>query len=73
MMSGPFALDPQPTPPGLVPRYREMLVAHTNDPLRGACLVCQIATCADWRYAYTQLVCAGEMVAEQHAPWQQQP
>lgn len=44
--------------------YRELLHTHTDDPVRQACPVCGEARCAEWRYAYERLVCAGEVPGE---------
>lgn len=61
LMSGPFTEDPTPLSTRLVDYYREMLRTHADDPAVGACLVCRRSRCADYRFAWERLVCAGEL------------
>lgn len=43
----------------LLSYYRHVLAVHANDPAVGACLVCRVSRCQDWRTAWERLVCAG--------------
>jgi len=43
--------------------YREVLATHANRPETGACAVCQLPNCPDWRDAYDRLAVAGEPIA----------
>ena len=63
MMSGPYSGDPVPLSAELIRYYRELLFAHADDPTLGACPSCLATRCWDWRFARTQLICAGEPVA----------
>lgn len=45
----------------LAQQYHDLLAAHADDPALGACALCQRTRCSEWRHAYEQLVCAGEL------------
>ncbi len=60
-MSGPHAEEVTPLPQRLVAYYRDMLAAHANGRVTGMCAVCTVGCCQDWRFAWTQLVCSGEL------------
>lgn len=62
-MSGPFADEPLTLSERLLTYYREMLVLHGDDASTGACLICARTRCADYRFAWERLVCAGELSA----------
>lgn len=40
--------------------YGEIMVMHADDPAVGACLICKVSKCTDWRSAVERLICAGE-------------
>jgi hypothetical protein len=44
--------------------FRAILASHRIDPSSGACLICMVPSCQDWRYAYDQLAVAGQLMAE---------
>ena len=46
----------------LVRYYRDVVELHEDDPVVGACLVCRVSRCADWRRAVEKLALAGEYV-----------
>jgi hypothetical protein len=62
-MSGPFVEELTPLPARLSRYYRDLLAAHANDSTTGACPICLIGCCQDWRYAWIRLVSAGECPA----------
>jgi len=49
--------------PEVATYYRKVLAVHANGPETGACSVCQLPTCPDWRDAYDRLAAAGEPMA----------
>jgi hypothetical protein len=61
MMSGPYFDNPEPMPALLIRRYREMFAAHADNPQLGACPVCDVAACDEWRWAAAQLIISGEL------------
>jgi hypothetical protein len=67
-MSGPFTEDPRLLPRGPVPRSRDTLAAHSDDPVLGICPRCRHSRCEAWRLAYGRLYRAGEL-AGAHARW----
>ena len=44
----------------LVAYYREVVALHADDPVVGACLVCRVSRCKDWRHATDRLWAAYE-------------
>lgn len=44
--------------------HRQVLDLHTNDPTTGACRICRLPTCPDWRAAFDSLAVAGQVMAE---------
>jgi len=40
MLSGPYAGEPCRLSPELLQRHRDLLAAHADDPVLGACPVC---------------------------------
>ena len=63
-MSGPHVEDPAPLAVRLIGYYRQMMAAHANGRLTGACPICEVGRCEDWRFARERLLCAGEHVDE---------
>jgi hypothetical protein len=59
-VSGPFTEDPRLPAVDLVPLYREMLAIHAGNPEHGYCVLCGQDHCDLWRFAYGELVRAGE-------------
>jgi len=53
--------------PEQVAYFRKVLATHANQPDTGACSVCGLPSCPDWRSAYDQLAIAGETMAEPEA------
>jgi hypothetical protein len=47
-----------------VRHYRRMLELHANDPATGACPICRVRQCMDWRAAFDRIAIAGEVMAE---------
>jgi len=58
-MSGPNFGQPRPLPADLVTHHRDLLLAHADDPILGACPICTVHRCHTWLYAYEQLTSAG--------------
>jgi hypothetical protein len=44
--------------------YRRVLVVHANRKETGACDVCRVYRCADWRHAYDLLAAGGHLMAD---------
>jgi hypothetical protein len=44
--------------------HRRVLELHANDPGTGACPICHVRQCQDWRAAFDNLAAAGEVMAE---------
>lgn len=44
--------------------HRRVLELHANDPETGACPICHVAQCQDWRSAFDNLAVAGEVMGE---------
>lgn len=55
--------------PDEVAHYRGVLIAHADDLVRGACPLCQLTRCPDWRAAYRRLTAGGELLTPP-ARWQ---
>lgn len=53
----------------LAAHYREMMVAHSDDPSSGACPHCDQSRCGQWRWAYERLVVAGRLADLPTGPW----
>ncbi|RSM47250.1 hypothetical protein DMB66_48350 [Actinoplanes sp. ATCC 53533] len=45
--------------------YRQVVDIHSDDPVVGACLVCRVSRCEDWRFASERLFGFVEQQAEQ--------
>jgi len=60
-MSGPHVEDGSPLSGRMVAYYRDLLAGHDNDPVKGLCPICAVSRCQDWRFAWSQLVSAGEL------------
>lgn len=52
--------------------YRKVLAVHANRAPDGACEVCRVPRCPDWRYAYDLLAAGGHLMAEPDV-WQPRP
>jgi hypothetical protein len=52
----------------LLDYYREVVKAHADDPVSGACPVCHSSGCEDQRFARERLLCAGDQV-DGHERW----
>ncbi|PRY30898.1 hypothetical protein [Pseudosporangium ferrugineum] len=55
MTFGQFEPEYVPLAARLVAYYRAVVIAHTDDPVVGACLVCRVSGCEDLRYASARL------------------
>jgi hypothetical protein len=54
--------------PDQVAYYRRMLATHKNQRDTGACAICGVPSCPDWRHAYDQLAETGELMAHPETP-----
>lgn len=45
--------------------YRRVIAIHCDDPVVGACLICRVSRCEDWRFASERLCGFVEQQAEQ--------
>ncbi|BFU45764.1 hypothetical protein [Krasilnikovia sp. MM14-A1004] len=43
--------------------YRHVVATHADDPIIGACLICRMFRCEDWRSAAERLIYAGRLAA----------
>lgn len=39
--------------------YRQIMATHADDPIVGACLICKVSRCEDWRAAAVRLIYSG--------------
>jgi hypothetical protein len=62
---------PRTLAPDLVASLRQTLALHATKPDTGACALCGVPRCPDWRAAFDQLAVAGELMAEPEQ-WQGQ-
>lgn len=60
-LSGPYSGDPVELSPDQMAHYRDLLAAHADDPLLGACPTCRQTRCREWRHAWVALTSAGEL------------
>ncbi|GGQ84094.1 hypothetical protein [Couchioplanes azureus] len=52
----------------LLPYYRDVVAMHADDPAVGACLVCRLPRCEDWRFASERLLTSIDREAEPTMP-----
>jgi hypothetical protein len=55
MTLGPYKDEFTPLSDRLAAYYRQAVATHANDPVVGACLVCRVSRCEDWRSAVERL------------------
>jgi hypothetical protein len=68
VMSGPFTEDPTLTPVDRARLYSDILEAHADDSGLGRCVICEQSRCDIWRFAYGELVKAGDLPGA-HERW----
>ena len=47
--------------------YRDVVTTHADDPVVGACLICRVSRCEDWRSAFERLAYSGERLTTANA------
>jgi hypothetical protein len=56
---GPNKDEDTPLSGRLTAYYRHVVATHTDDPIIGACLICKVSRCEDWRSATERLIYTG--------------
>ena len=62
-----------PLPDRLTAYYRDVVATHADDLVVGACLVCRVPRCEDWRSASERLWCSNEQPTSPDAMASTQP
>ncbi len=55
MTTEPYEYERVPLSERLTAYYRDVVAIHADDPVVGACLVCRVPHCEDWRSASERL------------------
>ncbi len=50
-----YANERMPLSERLTAYYRDVIAVHEDDPVLGACLMCRVTHCEDWRTASERL------------------
>jgi hypothetical protein len=64
---GPNEVEYTPLSDRLIAYYHQVLATHTDDPIIGACLICKVSRCEDWRSATERLIYTGSQTTAQLA------
>jgi hypothetical protein len=57
----PYGIDRPLLSERLTAYYRDVIAVHEDDPVVGACLICRVSCCEDWRSAAERLGYADEL------------
>ena len=60
MTIGQYDNEYLPLPDRLTAYYRDVVTTHADDPVVGACLICRVSRCEDWRFASERLAYSDE-------------
>ncbi|OJF10734.1 hypothetical protein EDD30_0879 [Couchioplanes caeruleus] len=73
MASEQHGYEPVSLTDRLLSYYRDVVAMHADDPVIGACLVCRVPRCEDWRFASERLFAPAAREAEPIIPAPPQP